>query len=185
MTTDFQTREDYLQTAAELISEYHLQDKGLAPEPGSFRVACGFARGKQRKDLAVFKREQSDAHLNEIFISPYVNDTLEVLKLLAEGLAEASADCSTAGKQARREAAITDSTRTAEKVKMAVGDYPHEPIKKPATGGTRQLKCECADPACGAVWRASSKWVEQMVGCPVCMGAKLILDGELTDSLAD
>lgn len=176
MSTDFQTREDYLCSAAELISEYHLAEASLAPESGSYRIACGFARGRQRKELAVFKREQSEAGLNEIFISPYVDDTDAVLTLLAKGLATAARDCSHAGTQARDQAAILGIEKTLKQVRMSVGDYPHAAVKKPATGGTRQLKCECSD--CGAIWRTSQKWVESVVACPCCVGGNLILDGD-------
>ena len=180
MTTEFQTREEYLHTAAELLIEYHLDATGFAPDLDGFKVSCGFARGRQRKELAVFKREQSEAGVNEIFISPYVNDTDEALTLLARGLAEASRDCSHSGGQVRREMATKGLQVTLDRIRQAVGDYPHEKIKKPPVGGTRQLKCQCRE--CGAVWRLSQKWLDAVMACPCCISSKLILDGEEVDT---
>ena len=32
---------------------------------------------------------------------------------------------------------------------------------------TRLLKLECSE--CGAIWRMSKQWADQVQGCPVCM----------------
>ena len=170
-----QTREDYLHTAAELLSEYHLQKLGYAPESGTYRISCGFARGRQRKDLVVFKREQSTANVNEIFISPHESDTHTVLTLLARGLTKAARDCAHAGSLSADQQTIEGLDKVCEMVELAAGPYPHAAVKKPPKGDTRQLKCSCND--CGAVWRASRKWVDRMNCCPCCVSGNIELDG--------
>jgi hypothetical protein len=55
-----------------------------------------------------------------------------------------------------------------------MGTYPHAALHKGKRDGTRQRKCGCYK--CGAIWRASIKWVDQMDSCPCCQSENIGLD---------
>lgn len=180
------TREQWLQHAVAMIrTDMHVLGVTI-PE---VKVSCSWAGGgdSQKRIGECWPRAASKAGVNEIFVSPKVEDGATVLGILAHELAHAVDDCqhghraefasicaqmNLIGKatQAMPHDAVCEAWNTV--MKAMHGPYPHRtldktksPIKKQ---GTRMLKCECG---CGAVWRLTRKVVDMVEGsmsCPAC-----------------
>lgn len=152
------------------------------------RVSCGWPnRGGTSQTKRVigqcWAQEASSDGVNEIFISPYLEDVNTVLATLVHevvhavvGLAEKHNKVF--GKCARAmglDGKLTATCAGEELLEIqkgwakVLGKYPHakldltmSPIKKQST---RMIKCECG--TCGYVVRTSKKWLDE-VGAPHC-----------------
>lgn len=183
------TREQWLENAVH-ASRYWFKAAGY--ELPTVKVSCSWpGGGSARKRIGeCWPKARSAAGINEIFISPVVEDAVDVLDILFHELCHAIDDCKSGhgkafGKIARQiglEGKLT-ATHAGPDLKVhlqalaaQLGPYPH--AKLDLTGrkkdGVRQLKCQCLDPDCAAIWRMTKQWVEMAVTsdrgltCPVC-----------------
>jgi len=173
------TREQWLEAAIDQFRPLFASPAVGAPLPDVVKVTCGWAT-KTKAIGQAFPRSLSAAGLNEVFVSPKLDDAARVLDVLAHELVHVSDDCKSGhkGHFARvaraldMEGALTATTAgpvlkaTCEEIVRRIGAYPHAKldftsVKKQST---RMLKHECE--ACGAVWRMAAKWAP--VACPCC-----------------
>jgi hypothetical protein len=176
-----------------------LQEKVFTPVnltiPHDVKISCGFAigsrAGAKKMTLGVcHPRSHSKDLINEIFMSPQIDDSLQTLGTLAHELIHAIDDCKNGHKKAFRDMAhaigltgqMRSTTETPELVEILntivsdLGEYPHAKIILNARKkqSTRNIKFECTDDdgnGCGFSFRTSQKNADmiQVVTCPACV----------------
>lgn len=181
------TREQWLQHAVTLLRTDAL-DKGI--EVPQVQVSCSWPGGgdSQKRIGECWSRRASSAGINEIFISPKIEESDKVISILAHELVHAVDDCvnghngkfKALGTRFGLEGKATSMSlpapvaQTFAAVMIAQhGPFPHKtldktqsPVKKQKT---RMLKCECH--ACGSVWRLTQSVIDKVEGemsCPAC-----------------
>jgi len=174
-------REQYLIKATQRLAKSVFAPAGIEV-PSDVKVTCGFpvsggAGSRKRTIGQCFTRASSKAKVNEIFISPTIANTYEVLGTLIHELVHAVDDCENghrgafvrmadavglAGKPTQCGAEEgTELWTKLEKYIAKYGEYPHEElIVKSKTQTTRMIKIEC--PCCGFKVRASRKVIEEI-----------------------
>jgi hypothetical protein len=173
--------------------------------PEDVKVSCGFPpsgnRGTKQKTLGVcFNRASSVNGINEIFISPVLDDTSRVLDVLIHELIHAVDDCVHGHKGLFKQIALAvglEGKMTAtvageelqKKLKAiidVVGEYPHSELKlsgKKQTTRNIKLACNC----CEFSFRTSRKNIELMeqkaweftdcnIVCPACEHGSLDIE---------
>ena len=208
MTTNFSDREGWLSEAADMLFDDVLmpavEDNQLGYSKPLIRISCGWPRGSRgAKSLRghTYKKADSTSNINEIFISPELDEPYAVLDVLAHELIHAILDDNKKhtgpfrliAQPAGFEGPMSD-THAGERLAAVfaemmdiLGDYPHQKLDlNKAKPGSRQLKCECIE--CGLVVRMSRKAIDQVESqtaqqpggfgfCPAgCVGASLKLD---------
>lgn len=180
-----ETREQWLNAAVKIMTP-HFKQKDYKVPP--VRVSCGWpskaalSRTKRRIGEC-WATEASADGFSEIFISPYLDNTDEILGTLVHEVCHAVVGVAEGhnkvfGKCARAvglEGKLTSTSSGEELLEIQkgwmkeLGKYPHarldltkSPTKKQ---GTRMIKCECME--CGYVARTSQKWLDE-VGPPHC-----------------
>lgn len=182
----YATREQYLNAAAQKMRG-HFAAKGWTI-PDKVRISCGlpstgaFRTGKRAIGEAWASTASRDQHF-EIFISPTIDDAIQVLATLAHELVhvtvglkaghrgqfiECARDIGLLGPWTMSKA----SDELADKIDRwsnALGDYPHRALEKMTTGRkkqtTRLIKCSCDE--CGYTIRAAMTWILTAVpNCP-------------------
>lgn len=185
------TREAWLEAAIDQFRPLFASPAVGAPLPDVVKVTCGWAT-KTKAIGQAFPRAASAAGVNEVFISPKLDDAARVLDVLAHELVHVSDDCRSGhkGHFARvaraldMEGPLTATTAgpvlkaTCEEIVRRIGAYPHakldfSQVKKQTT---RMLKHECLEDrgGCGAVWRMAAKW--HVLACPCCGEAFALSD---------
>jgi hypothetical protein len=182
-------RETWLNEAAAIL--WPMIEAAGTPRAGAY-VSVGFpsarALSTKKRTIGQCWNGASADGKSHVFVSPVLNDTVEVLGVLAHELIHAA----TPG--AGHKGAFAKVARafglagklTATTVPAALGDqllrataalgpYPHpafDPSNRPTKKqGTRMLKIEC--PECGYTVRSTAKWIE--VGLPTCVcGAEMV-----------
>ena len=191
------TREDWLNDAAALIDAEVLAPNHVSAP--TVKLSCGFpphARGI-RQHARTLQRQASEAHVNEIFVNPKLEDGRVILQVLAKHLILARHDAS--AKDARADAtligiigSLNDELPSIERtlkdtlaeLAKDMGRYPHKPVdaSKLKKDTTRQLLMICRSQRCdvwrdekkNAKWRASKLMVENyFVTCPCCGSQKV------------
>ncbi len=175
------TREEYLnQAGVELTKLFNAQGY----EVPTFNVSCSWPGGGSslKRIGECWPKSASDAGVNEVFISPLIADSIRALDILAHEMIHVVDDCTHGHRKefSRIMKAIglegkPTATHAGERLHAEIegivsrlGEYPHEKLElnSPKKQQSRQLKAECT--CCGAVWRMSAKWLEQVTACPVC-----------------
>ena len=173
-------RESYLINATKRLAKSVFAQAGIEV-PSDVKVTCGFpvsggAGSRKRTIGQCFNREASKAGVNEIFISPTISNTYEVLGTLIHELVHAVDDCVNGhrGEFVRIADAVglvgkptqcgaeegTELWTKLEKYIAKYGEYPHEELMvETKTQGTRMIKIECS---CGFKVRASRKVIEEI-----------------------
>lgn len=187
MTTTM-NRESWLIAAVPALQAVVFAPAGLTI-PADVRVACSWpGGGSARKRIGeCWPRAFSDAKVNEVFISPAIDDPIVALDILTHELIHAIDDCVNGhkapfarmarkvGLEGKPTATVAGPVLRAKLlgVSRALGAYPHQKLslsgRKKQT--TRNLKCVCTDPHCGAVWRMTQQWLDRAgdwLRCPVC-----------------
>lgn len=181
-------REEYLiKATTELGYLFDRYDLELPP----VAVSCSWPGGgsPNKRIGECWPRSRSAAGINEIFISPAIEDGVGALEILAHELIHAVDDCEHGhkgpfvammkkigleGKPTATHAGERLHEELTEIVEL-LGEYPH---KKVTPAGpkqkSRQLKASCDE--CGAVWRMSSKWLELATTCPCCQADSITID---------
>lgn len=181
-------RETYLNNAVtELAVLFEAQGYELPP----VNVSCSWPGGGSARTRIgeCWSRAASKAEINEIFISPIIEDSIEALDILTHELIHAVDDCQhghrkeftaimrAIGLEGKPTATHAGERLHAELVIIVekLGTYPHKEMHKQAPKQkSRQLKAECDD--CGAVWRMSSKWLSMATACPCCQSDNISIN---------
>ncbi len=182
------TREEWLNQALLELQAHVFVASGVAwREDVKIRVSCGWPSSKalslkHRTIGTCHTREQSKDKVNEIFVSPYVDESLEVLATEAHEIIHALDNCKshhkgfflTTMKQIGLEGKPTATHAGTELITRLngiiekIGTYPHatlDPAIKDKKQSTRLVKAEC--PECGYVIRTTRKWIDE-AGLPTC-----------------
>lgn len=173
------SRESWLQSAVEALTP-RFAKAGFAMPP--VKVSCGWpSSSNPRKTLGqCFPRALSGEGVNEIFISPKLEDPIEVLDTLVHELCHAVDDCFSGHGADFKDIAtcvgLEGPARTAHAseeltvhlmtISSALGAYPHKSIVLPAPqkGATTHNKAKCAE--CGYEVKMLKKWASY--GAPIC-----------------
>jgi len=180
------TREQWLERAVDVIRA-SVKKRVTIP---AVKVSCSWPGGGSSRTRIgeCWPKRASKADVNEIFVSPKIEDAGRVVGILAHELAHAVLDCKhghkaqfvvTAaligceGKPTNMVPPDAVSQAWADKVIAKWGPFPHRTLDKtqsptkPQTA--RMIKCQCNE--CGAVWRMSGTVIASAIGelsCPVC-----------------
>ena len=181
MSTQELTREQWLQAGVEELS--YIFDKYADVELPPVQVSCSWPGGGNANSCIgeCWPRSRSGAGVNEIFISPLIEEPTRALDILAHELIHAVDDCKNGHRKAfsqlmhkigleGKPTATHAGDRLHAELKEIVehlGEYPH---KKVVPGGpkqsNRQMKVSCTQ--CGAIFRMSRKWQDEVEQCPCC-----------------
>lgn len=173
-------REQWLEAAVQELRPL-FEIRGF-PLPDKIRVTCGFPSRRARSRLRAVgehwspKASQDGAH--EIFISPVLSESMEVLATLVHELCHAATDGDGHGSKFKRAARAMwlegkpTSTYGGDAFKSEMSslidtDYPHASLNAGVDEkkqGTRMLKACC--PSCGYTIRLTAKWAQ--LGLPDC-----------------
>jgi hypothetical protein len=178
------TREQWLEIAVGVVAA-QLPEITFPP----VKVSCSWpGGGSARKRIGeCWSRAASQGKINEIFISPKLEESARVVSVLVHELAHAIDDCKNShkaafvkigkslgleGKPTQMELSTARAAELAQAVIEKAGiAFPHRRLdmsgRKKQT--TRMLKCECGD--CGAIFRMSAKvlaMAEDGLSCPIC-----------------
>lgn len=156
------------------------------PLPEKIRVACGWP---SRSGTAAHRRRVAEAWssacsadgTHETFLSPVMDDPIEVAAVLVHELAHHAVGVAAGHGPLFRRCAVAvgltgpmRSTVAGEALKArlaalvaVIGPYPHRAlvVSGQKKQGTRMLKVTCQ--ACGCIVRMTRQWLEQ-VGAPTC-----------------
>lgn len=188
-------RESWLTEAAQFILDDIIAPHCVLPST-DFRISIGFPSGKPSRVMAqCWKHEASADGVNEIFVSPTVSDSVEILAALAHELIHYADNC-VSGHQhhfARVARAIgLDGKLTATVASPALsqrldqyvailGTIPHAKLDASLSGakkqGTRMLKVACSD--CGFSFRTTQRHIDcmQFTDCLACTTGTLQTEG--------
>jgi hypothetical protein len=156
-----------------------------APLPKRVAVSCGFpsrsATSNSRRRIGeCWHKSASDGQTPQTFITPLIDDPVEVLGILvhelvhAAGLMGHKADFAKPARALGLEGKMTSTSigdelrKSLKALARKLGPYPHKAIKvssldKPQS--TRMLKVECME--CECVIRMTRKWLDT-AGAPSC-----------------
>tara|TARA_R100001594_G_C4014699_1_gene257793 strand:- start:489 stop:1076 length:588 start_codon:yes stop_codon:yes gene_type:complete len=163
--------------------------------PKDVQLTCGWpskgGTAKQQTQGQCWSRINSKAGVNEVFISPTIDNSIETLGILVHELIHAVDDCKSGHKKAFKDMALAvglegkmRSTEIGESLRLKLesivkelGEYPHKELTPPGPKQkSRQLKLECRD--CGVenskgkvdptIWRMSKLHQDRAVYCPCC-----------------
>jgi hypothetical protein len=178
-------REQWLQHAAEAIRRA-LPDVRIP----DVQVSCSWPGGGSpaKRIGECWPTQASAAGINEVFISPKLEDPVKVVQVLTHELAHAVDNCvnghkagfvkigramGMTGKPTSMEPDISWATEVVNELLRTCGAFPHRTVDKSKNGVKKQtarmIKCECGE--CGAVWRMAQKHIdaaEHGMWCPVC-----------------
>jgi hypothetical protein len=187
-------REQWLQTAVELIRLDMRVNRDVHVPP--VQVSCSWPGGGSpaKRIGECWPTQASAAKVNEVFISPKLEDPARVVGILAHELAHAVDNCEHGhragfvkigramgleGKPTQMQPTEAWAKSIADAVIAKAGAFPHRIVDKAKSGvkkqGTRMLKAECTE--CGAVWRMSAKHMINVTMCPCCGSDELQHDG--------
>jgi len=187
-------RETWLTEQAQFILDDIIALHSPIPTDRPFRISIGFPSGRPSKVLAqCWKAKASADNTNEIFVSPTVDDSIEILAALAHELIHYTDDCESGhqhhfakvaraiGLEGKLTATVAGPTLT-EQLQQYVdllGPIPHAKLDANESGkkkqGTRMLKVECD--CCGFAFRATQKHIDsiQFTDCLACNNGTLQL----------
>lgn len=172
------TREQWLNSAVEVLKPIFTEKGHLVPK---VNVSCGFpSTGKDRHIGQCWAKETSEADVNEIFISPKLDDPVAVLDTLVHELVHAVDNCKNshgavfkkialsvglAGKM--RQAAAGEKLKARLKeMAIALGEYPHKKLKFYTKIPTYKPRPRAVCKDCGYQLNIQKKWLHY--GPPLC-----------------
>ena len=176
------TREEWLNAALTELRPW-FKSRASVEIPTDARVSVGFpGGGSARKRIGeCWPRVRSTDKVNEIFISPVLQDPVRMLDVLVHEAVHAVDDCVSGHKKAFKTVALAvglegkmTATHAGEELKQELARIiktlpalTHGALdltgrkKQP----TRLVKLECD--SCGMLMRTTAKWIEQ-TGLPIC-----------------
>ena len=176
------TREEWLNAALAALRPWFKSRAGVEI-PSDARVSVGFpGGGSARKRIGeCWPRARSTDKVNEIFISPVLQDPVRMLDVLVHEAVHAVDDCVSGHKKAFKTVALAVGLTGKMTATVAGDDLKAElarimEVLPPLTHGaldlagrkkqpTRLVKLECD--SCGMLLRTTAKWLEQ-TGLPTC-----------------
>lgn len=191
------TREEWLNQLTDDLRPAFLEAGGEIPE--KVRATCGWpsqsAKAKKNRRIGeCWGAESSDDKHFEVFISPVLDDVIEVAETLVHELVHTVVGVDAGHRAPFRRLAVAmglegkmTSTHAGEALRAKLeamtarlDPYPHAKLifsKGKKTQSTRMLKVQCPDPACGYQVRTTRKWIE--IGLPTCFcGTKMeVIEG--------
>lgn len=188
MNTTQATREQWLNESAALLFDLVLTDSVRQQHPiPPHKISVAPMRSKTLGTC--HRRAQSDAQLNEIFITAHISDSLEVLAVLTHELIHATDDCesghrnffASAARKAGLIGKLTATTAGPELLEVLagmvdiLGPIPHAKLSTPPKSkGRNNNKIVCTE--CGFQANLSRKWADLVAApatCPVCAAEAL------------
>lgn len=187
------TREGWLQAAADLLREnvFSYDDDGVRTtfEVPEFRISVGWPKGKRADTKVIgecFNEVWSEDGVSQIFISPVLKDTMELLGCLTHEMIHAHDACMSGhrgifayifkhiGMTGKRTETVAGEELRLKFADIAIklGDYPHGRMRRGTTLGAakkqsaRMFKVMCADEDCGCTLRMARSWIVK--GLPTC-----------------
>jgi hypothetical protein len=155
-------------------------------EMGNFRISCGYPSRnalslKRRVVGQCFNSVVSVSGYHELFISPLLDDDMDVAGTIAHELVHANVGTEhghrkpfirvvrAIGLDGKPTATVPGELfkKEATAILKKLGPYPHDrltPSAKHKAQPTRLIKAGCAE--CGYVIRVTQKWIEK--GLPIC-----------------
>ncbi len=191
------TREQWLQHAVSLLRKEMVKRDVTIP---AVKVSCSWPGGgdSQKRIGECWPTQASKAGINEVFISPRIEDPVRVVSILAHELAHVVDNCKNGhrapfvliggkmgleGKPTQMglppEKALAWTDRLLKKhgpFPPATLDKSKSPIKPQVA---RMIKVECGD--CGAIWRMARKHVENVTCCPCCQSEDIAVESKEGD----
>ena len=195
------TREEYLMAGVKELSKLFKQAGYTVPKDVKVTMSLPTKNARPSKIQTIgqcFARSASDGGINEILITPLLNNSVDVLSVLTHELVHAIDDCQH-GHQAPfkriaeavglegKMTATTAGIELTEKIKAIVkklGRYPHKKLNlsyKKQT--TRQILIQ--DTECGAKMRASRKTIDEAsiwlgdATCTFCGSEGTLIEGKV------
>jgi hypothetical protein len=176
-------REQWLMTATDLLRPWFERKAGVEI-PADVKVSCSFPGGgsAMKRIGECWPRSRSKAGLNEIFVSPKLDDKTQVLAVLAHELVHAVDNCQHGhkrefGKIARAVGLVgrlTSTTAGPDLVAfieaMELPQYPHQGVllgknaKSERSGARVKLTCKTEDMS----WWVSKAGFQMLQSCPYC-----------------
>lgn len=173
-------RETWLTTAIHaLVPLFDAQEISLPP----VRVSCGFPGGRGSKASTIgqcWNTAASTDEVSQIFISPVLDDKVQVLATLVHELIHAVDNCESGhkgpfakmakamGLTGKMTATVAGEDLVKDLEALDLPDYPHAALVPGAGGGkkdgTRMIKVIC--PEDGYTLRTTKKWID--IGLPSC-----------------
>lgn len=181
------TREEWLEEALPIIGSL-FEDEGYALPP--VKVSCSFPGGGSplKRIGECWPRALSGGSINEIFITPYMDDPVKVLDVLVHECVHAVDDCQSGhGKAFKRIAtdigmegpmrsasAGPELRKTLEAMAEVLGPYPHVKLKPPPrrtrTKKPPKREFECVS-CCDYFWLKAG--AADPICCPMCGGDQI------------
>lgn len=172
------TREEWLNIAVKSVTPVFTERGYQVP---TVRVSCGFpSTGKDRHIGQCWAKHTSEADINEIFISPKLDDPVEILDTLIHELVHAVDNCqhghgkefkkialSVGLKGKMREASAGEALR--ERLQVIAADlapYPHKKLKFAIKIRTYRPRPRAVCGECGYQINILKKWLHY--GPPLC-----------------
>lgn len=181
-------REAWLNEAAALILDAVIMPVAWMHTRPTVRLSIGFPKGGSGVIAECWRTEASADGVNEIFVTPEIDNSHVICTALVHELIHAVDDCASghrnffartaraAGLEGRLTSTVAgpELTETLFTFVKALGGIPHAKLdynKRGKKDKCRQLKIECE--SCGAVWRMSKKWGVIADRCPCCNSHQL------------
>jgi hypothetical protein len=177
----FNTREEWLTAAAEILSDWIANETDLNPS-NRVLISCGWPRrDRNGKVIGQCFKKEVGVGVHHLFISPTLTDRVAVLDTLLHELVHAADNCKHGHKgpfvKAIRALGIEGKPTSGSAGKelrkrlsalaKELGPYPHTLLSASSvkTQSTRMLKVKCPDS--DYCIRMTRKWIEE-VGTPIC-----------------
>lgn len=182
------TRENWLNLAVEALRPVFEEKGYIVPKVS---VSCGFAStGKDKHIGQCWTRESSTAEINEIFISPKLDDPVDVLDTLAHELVHAVDNCKHShgaefkkialsigleGKMRQASAGEKLKARLQE-IAIPLGEYPHKKLKIQMRVRLYKPRPKAVCHECGYELNIQKKWLHY--GPPICPVHKIEMEAK-------
>lgn len=192
------TREQYLEQAMKELTKLLSIHTEV---PKDMRVSCGLPKGQSGAIGQAWPRSRSSKGINELFISPEIDDSEQVLHVLMHEMIHGCLDCEyghkglfkrialAVGLTGKMTATVAGSTLKIQlqEVIKKLGKYPHNELDttRIKTQTTRNILIECT--ACAAKFRTSRKTMNEAIismsnaHCPFCNKTGTLTSDYLTN----
>lgn len=195
------TREEWLNDAANLIYDYFLQDVCENRHKPVIKFSFTAPSKKGRVLGLTYAKEDTNANVNEIFISAHVKDAEQAILVLTHELIHALDNCESHhrgyfARVAKRVGFLTPLTKLnpsddlKDLAQLIADDLPPLPNDGIKTGHektqkNRNLSCTCT--GCEYKFRTTKKWIVELYKnidnaiCPLCFSQIQLPDINLDD----
>ncbi len=175
---NIQTREEWLNEAIKAVTPIFTEKGYVVPK---VNVSCGFpSTGKDRHIGQCWSSESSEAEINEIFISPKLDDPVDVLDTLIHELVHAVDNCKNShgaefkkialsvGLQGKmRQASAGEKLKSRLKdMSLTLNPYPHKKLKFHIKIRNSKPRPKAVCKECGYEINILKKWLHY--GPPLC-----------------